>query len=310
MSSIARRYCLMAVPTSSSCRASCARSEISAATSGMEVIAVSSSTFALSVSLAVCLAAGLQAPLPRNQTRLWSRPLVMLLHFLQPIARGWARYQGRLVVPRRPSQRAVQENLDSVALRTGGHGLREVHYWAQQRLDRLALMTELLRRLDGRGWPHRADMAWSEYDVEVYDGRWTKVQLGTVAEEHPQGKQLIRCRLRSRWSLRAKVVFWGLAGLELAALGLAARHHGWPWLVLLSLPLLAGFLRGQERALRSLLIVVLDELAKDWRLLKVWPRPAGIESSEASAAPATDGEQRQPSPGNASQPQGSPSAVP
>ena len=45
--------------------------------------------------------------------------------------------------------------------------LHEVQYWAEQRLDRLAFVAEILRRLDQQGWPNRADIGWSEYDVEI-----------------------------------------------------------------------------------------------------------------------------------------------
>src|SRR5436305_13142038 len=50
----------------------------------------------LAMSLAVCVAAAIQAELPPNRSRPWSRPLVGWLFFLQPIVRGWARYQARL----------------------------------------------------------------------------------------------------------------------------------------------------------------------------------------------------------------------
>ena len=86
--------------------------------------------------------------------------------------------------------------MDSIALRSSRQTLREVSYWAERRLDRLAFAAEILRRLDQQGWPNKCDIGWSDYDVEVYDTRWSKLQLTTVAEEHPLGKQLIRCRLR------------------------------------------------------------------------------------------------------------------
>jgi cellulose synthase/poly-beta-1,6-N-acetylglucosamine synthase-like glycosyltransferase len=50
----------------------------------------------LAVSCGVCMAAAAQARLPRHQCRWWSRPLVALLFFLQPVERGWARYRSRL----------------------------------------------------------------------------------------------------------------------------------------------------------------------------------------------------------------------
>jgi len=219
------------------------------------------------ISLSVCVAAGAQAALPRNKRRWWSRPLVGMLFLLQPIVRGWARYQGRLI--RRPTPLAARQTLDSIALHDSGQSLRVVQYWAEQRLDRLALAADILRRLDQQGWPNKSDIGWSDYDVEVYDTRWSKLQLTTVAEEHPQDKQLIRCHLRTRWALRARVAFWSLCGFELLICGFVGPRLPWWWLILLTLPLFAWFLRREQRNLQSLIAVFLDDLAKEWHLAKV-----------------------------------------
>ena len=149
----------------------------------------------LLLSLGVCLAAGARARIPAPRQRWWSRPLVSLLFGLQPIMRGWARYRGRLMQP--PAPAAARPTLDSAALRHSEQSLREVHYWAERRIDRLAWAAEIVRRLDQQGWPNKPDVGWSDYDVEVYDARWSKLQLVTVAEEYPRGKQLICCRSRA-----------------------------------------------------------------------------------------------------------------
>src|SRR6266436_3709619 len=65
----------------------------------------------LLISMGVCVAAGAQAALPKGKRRWWSRPLVATLFFLQPVVRGWARYQGRLTLRRTPI--AAQQTLDS-----------------------------------------------------------------------------------------------------------------------------------------------------------------------------------------------------
>jgi len=64
------------------------------------------------VSLTLCVAAGIQAELPKRKKQFWSRPLVALLFFLQPIFRGWARYQGRLSLRQTPL--SAHETLDSL----------------------------------------------------------------------------------------------------------------------------------------------------------------------------------------------------
>jgi O-antigen biosynthesis protein len=223
----------------------------------------------LLVALGICVAAGAQADLPKLKRRPWSRPLVTLLFFLQPVVRGWARYRGRLVMPRRPSKQATHESLDSAALQLSEGSLGEAQYWAERRLDRLAFVADLLNRLEQRGWPSRADIGWSDYDIEIHYPRWTKLQLATAAEEHPRGKQLLRCRLRTRWSFWAKTAFWALGGCELLFLGAAGGRPWWLWLLLLSLPAFGWFLQREQRRLRSLIAVFLDEVAKEWKLTKV-----------------------------------------
>ena len=163
--------------------------------------------------------------------------------------------------------------------------LREVEYWAEQRLDRLALVADILRRLDAQGWPNKADSGWSDYDVEVYDTRWSRLQLTTVAEEHPKGKQLIRCRLRGRWALRTKVVFWSLCGFELLVCGLVWPRLPWVWALLVTLPLVAWLLRRQQRNLQSMIVVFLDNLADEWHLTKVQPPGARQPVAEPTGAP-------------------------
>jgi hypothetical protein len=220
--------------------------------------------------------------LPRNKRRWWSRPLVGMLFLLQPIVRGWARYQGRLMLEPKPL--AAQQTLDSVALRDGKQPLGEVQYWAEQRLDRLALVADILRRLDQQAWPSKADIGWSDYDVEVYDTRWSKLQITTVAEEHAESKQLIRCRLRARWALRARVAFWSLCGFVLLVCGFVGHREPWLWLLLLTLPLFGWFLRREQRNLQSLIAVFLDDLAKEWHLTKVRPQSTGQTAPEPQSA--------------------------
>jgi O-antigen biosynthesis protein len=221
----------------------------------------------LLISVGVCLVAGVQAAFPRDKARWWSRPLVALLFFLQPLVRGWARYRGALWVRR--TALAPEQTLDSIALRGSGQSLRQVQYWAERPVDRLAWAKSILNRLDERGWPNKADIGWSEYDVEVYDTHWSRLQLATVAEAHPGGKQMVRCRLRAFWALRAKVAFWSLCLIELLVCGLFGPRLPWLWLMLLSLPLFGWFIHRQQRTLQSMIAILLDELAKEWNFTKV-----------------------------------------
>lgn len=239
----------------------------------------------LLVSIAVCATAGFQATLPKKKICGWSRPLVAMLFLLQPIVRGLARYQGRLGLRRMPL--AAQQTLDSLALRHSHVSLRHVQYWAEPRIERLAFVAAMLHRLDHQGWPNKSDIGWSEYDVEVYGSRWCNLQITTVSEDHAIGKQMLRCRLRARWSLQAKVAFWSLCGFELLVLGLVGAKIPALWLILLTLPFMAVYLRREQRNLQSMLVVFLDELAKEWHLKKVEPE-MGSRKGPAAKTLAAD----------------------
>jgi hypothetical protein len=237
------------------------------------------------LSLAVCATAASQATISRGKLRAWSRPLVALLFFLQPIARGWARYQGRLLPSTAPL--AARQTLDSVALRDSRQGLDQVDYWSTMPLNRLEYVHRMLQHLEQQSWLLKADIGWSEYDVEIYGSRWNQLQLATVVEAHAHAKHLLRCRLRVRWSLQSKVMFCALVGVELLLLGyLGPKFHS-IYLLLLFIPALIWFLKRQGRNLQSMIVVSLDQLAKELNLSRL-PREleAGHPSTAAPPKPA------------------------
>jgi hypothetical protein len=221
----------------------------------------------LLLPIGVCALAGAQAALPKNKIEWWSRPLVALLFFLQPIVRGLARYQGRFA--QQPLKLAAQDSLDSLALFHGKQSLREVEYWAAQRIDRVEYVAAILRELQVRGWPYKSDVGWSEHDVEIPGSRWSRLLLVTVAEDHPDNHQLIRCRLSAVWSFQAKVVFAALFALELTFIGMMGFKSIWPWNILLTLPVFFWFVSRERRKLQSVVTVFLDQLAKTLGLAKV-----------------------------------------
>ena len=222
----------------------------------------------LLISLGVCVAAGAQAALPRNKAALVVAP-----------ARGAA------VLPAADRARlgSLPRGLAGPPHRPGAGADARFHRPARQQAIAAARSSTgpnsawtgwlgrqaSCERLDQQGWPNKSDIGWSDYDVEVYDTRWSRLQLATVAEAHPGGKQMIRCRLRARWALRAKVAFWSLCGFEFLVCGFFGPRLPWLWLMLLTLPLFAWFIHRQQRTLQSMIAVLLDELAKEWKLTRV-----------------------------------------
>ncbi|MEO6033618.1 MAG: hypothetical protein ABIQ35_00015 [Verrucomicrobiota bacterium] len=203
----------------------------------------------------------------KSKKRFWSKPLVALLFFLQPICRGWARYQGRLSM--RPTPQAAYESLESIELKDKGRRVDKIEYWAEFWMSRLDFIRSILARLEEQGWQYKTDTGWSEFDVEIFGNRWSHLQLTTVAEPHPGGKQMFRCRLRTSWSLPGKVVFWAALGFELLMIGFVGSALPWLWALLLVQPALAWFFNGEQHDLKRIIAVLLDDVAKRRALRKV-----------------------------------------
>jgi hypothetical protein len=227
---------------------------------------------AMLLPVVVSAVAASQAEIPRDKLKSWSRPLVALLFFLQPLVRGWSRYQGSFRAP--ASRMARRENLRS-ALREGDHqdfGLLE--YWNDRGLDRTEFLAGIIERLDRQGWQNKVDAGWNDYDVQVYGSAWSLVQMITVAETLGHGKQILRARLKAGGTPFAKAVFWTILGAQMLVIGFLGRQAWWPYLLLLSMPLFAWFLAKDQRDLQRLLGVFMDELAGELKLKRIEPEPA------------------------------------
>ena len=221
----------------------------------------------VALSLGVCAAAAWQAELPGNKRRRWSRPLIALLFFLQPIVRGWARYQGRLT--RQPTPPSGYERLDALRRQDMGQSLDCLYYWGDWSMERVEFVNAILRRLDEQGWPSKTDAGWSDHDVEVFGTRWSRLQIVTASEAYVSNRRLFRVRLRAAWSLAATMAFWGALGVELLIIGFIAPDQPWLWMLLLTMPIFGWYLEQEKRNLQQLIAAFLDDVAKQRKLVKL-----------------------------------------
>jgi GT2 family glycosyltransferase len=221
----------------------------------------------LLISVAVCVATAVQAELPKGKSRLWSRPLIALLFFLQPIVRGWARYHGRL--GRQPTPVAAHARLEMLKQRDIGESLDCLYYWGDGQIDRIDWVNGIVLRLDQQGWPSKTDAGWSDHDVEVFGNRWSQLQLVTATEDYGGGKRLFRCRLRAFWALPGVLAFWSFLLFELLVIGIVSKDQPWLWMLLLTMPIFGWFLEQEKRNLQRLIAAFLDDVAKQRGLTKL-----------------------------------------
>ncbi len=205
---------------------------------------------ALGASFAVCLAAGVQADLALKKERLWSRPLVAALFFLQPLIRGWARYKSQfnLQVKRRKRTKADRSyrNPDQ---------LDQICYWSKNGTERYAFLDKVIQEAEKDGWTCKLDTGWNAFDVEILGGHLTVLRLVTVVEELGNQKQFFRCRLETHWSVLTKILFGATTLIELVLILRLAPLQPWLWMMLLTLPVfiwcIQSVLWNQQAALAS-----------------------------------------------------------
>lgn len=219
-------------------------------------------------SLTLCVIAGRQAEIPAAKRTFWSRPLVAWLFLVQPIVRGWARYSERLMLQQTPL--SAHETLDTLDLkRRRDERFELAGYWADYPLDRMEFLGAILRELDKQGWQNKTDNGWSEFDVEIYGSRWCHLRLITATEHHQGGKQMVRCRMNTGWSLLGRMTFWAAFGLVLMISTTVGMVFPWLNLIWIVPVWLGWLLQTQQRDFRRILTVLLDEVAAKFHLTKV-----------------------------------------
>jgi hypothetical protein len=219
---------------------------------------------AIVIPVVVCCTAAAQAELEPTKRRIWSRPLIACLFFLQPIVRGWVRFKLRLTNrPRsvRPPLVNSRTQLDFVP--------NEVCYWAEAYADRHDFLRSALVALEQTGYGAKPDPGWSAYDMEIAASAWSRLLLSTATEELEKGQRNIRCRLRTLWSLRGRVFFWTVAAIGAVGILLYSDIVPLLWLLPILLVPLHWFLEDERQLLAEGAVDALDEAARKHSLVRV-----------------------------------------
>jgi O-antigen biosynthesis protein len=242
------------------------------------------------LSVAATLVAGLKAELPRRRSRWWSRPMIILLHFLQPVERGFARYRYRFRCgARRPRSLAAYS-------RPAGSQApvkHDITLWSSGDVDRYQVLAALMKRLMDDGWVITQDTGWSDFDLEASVGRVAKVRLVTVHEELEMGRRNIRCRITTLWRFGAGLFFWAFAITLLLAISIIAPAFPWTWMLLLLLPVVMLFIEYEEHQLAGHINAYLRQAARELNLVVA---ESNKESPGTEPEPGADSGDAKPGP--------------
>jgi glycosyltransferase involved in cell wall biosynthesis len=213
----------------------------------------------VAASAGVCVVAAAQAVLPRKKQRWWSRTLVALLFFLQPIVRGWARLKWRFTFLSRPKMKLTEKASATKPIDLPATAV----FWSDGSTDRLQFLQLVLRHLESAGWILRTDTGWASHDLEVFPHLWTRLTLTTVTEDLEKGRRNFRCRVNASWSLPARVLMTCAA--VAVALIIFNFATAWPlaWFSLVPLPLVLWIIEDQAEHDTRLLFASLRSAAEE-----------------------------------------------
>ncbi len=188
-----------------------------------------------------------------RQSRVLYRAAIAWLHLIQPLARMSGRIRGMWSMPHvvqpehvtrlpwKPSLLSLRDMGSSVFLLTGADCERA--FWSESWVAHTTLLTELvgvLRALRPAQIVELDDGWHADRDLSVAVGRWGRLHVRVLVEEHAEGRCLLRTGACLRPSYAGVILGVVLTVAVTAAVGTASASGDWSWLRALSTIAAAG----------------------------------------------------------------------
>ena len=159
------------------------------------------------------------------------KSMIAWLHVVQPVARAWGRFRGRLWSPVFGGKSAPSHTRSVFPSKlTWGQpvplftrGLDVTDFWSEHWIDRATLLRDITDRLKAHGALRVVDAhdPWQQdRDIAISTGYWGWLDLRTLLEEHDGGRCLFRVAARHRLATRGTVVVVTVGVSLVIALGL------------------------------------------------------------------------------------------
>lgn len=94
----------------------------------------------------------------------------------------------------------------------------EFSYWTEAGLEKESLLQKVMDILLKSKYFIAVDQGWSDWDLEIYRGIWSKAQINVCAENHGGNKRLLRVRCALKMSQFATIAMVGYSLYTLVAI--------------------------------------------------------------------------------------------
>jgi glycosyltransferase involved in cell wall biosynthesis len=245
-------------------------------------------TIPLLVTWTLCVNGALRAPVEPRFRSLKARALIALLIYLGPILRGWERLKWRVRGMRSetdqllrlgPTEQDARIAWDERAL--------YLSYWSEQADEKEVLLGGLISFLTPQKYFIVPDQGWSDWDLKIARGLWSRAFVTVCTENHGGMKRLLRVRCAVRLSRLSAIFLRCYAGVAAVALildrpamaavagALGVGHFAW--------------IAWQTAAFGKLMHRIIETVAKQAQLTPVSPAarsplPIGSAASASHTA--------------------------
>jgi GT2 family glycosyltransferase len=165
----------------------------------------------------LCVSGALKAPIEPRFRGLKARALIALLIYLGPIVRGWTRLKWRV-----KESNAVDHTAEEPVEQEPRIDWRErslfLSYWGEHSEEKELLIARLMEFLVPRKYFLMMDEGWSDWDLKISRGLWSRAYVLVCTENHGGEKRVQRVRCAMRLSRLSAFVLRCVAGATAVAL--------------------------------------------------------------------------------------------
>jgi hypothetical protein len=178
-------------------------------------------TVPLLLTWTLCVNGALKAPVDKRFRGLKARSLIALLIYLGPILRGWerARWRTRLMKTNDQMRLEATRQKARVDWRERAFFLA---YWSERGDEKELLLGGLMAFLAPQKYFIMPDQGWSDWDLKIARGLWSRAYVMVVGENHGGMKRLLRVRCAMRLSRLSAFILRCYAAIAAGALILEA----------------------------------------------------------------------------------------
>jgi len=165
----------------------------------------------------LCISGAMNAKIDPRFRGLKARALIAVLIYLGPILRGWTRLKWRIKesnavvhTTEEPVEQEPRIDWQARAL--------YLSYWGEHSEEKELLITRLMEFLIPRKYFLMMDEGWSDWDLKVARGLWSRAYVLVCTENHGGEKRVQRVRCQMRLSRLSTFVLRCYAGTTAVAL--------------------------------------------------------------------------------------------